>query len=278
VEATTAVWTILETRVDWLTLTATHAENAGALLDAGLREMGVDDARGLLRKPASFQGYVGVATDHVFAGWRADGACCRISSARAGASWRNLRVGGARATRIDLAVTARAPSGSSDVAYSGFYADRILRGHGGTQPGRTLIQSTAGGSTLYLGRRTSARYGRLYDKHKESKGAYPTGTWRYEVEFKRKDAEVIACLLERPVDERKEIMNAVGQMFVSNGVDWPLADSTTLTRYETIHDIGSDERRLEWLRASVSPAIERLSLTYTREELLRALGMWQKEG
>lgn len=265
---------VTETRVDWVTLTATHADNATAVLTKGLELVHEASRNTGGTREWAFQGYKGISTDHAAAGWRVDGACVRLGGTVAGHSWRDLLTVGGRISRLDLAVTTALDPGRRGIATDAYRAVAQGPKRSGRSPESSLILSSRGGETCYVGRRISERFLRLYRKDVESRGAYPAGSWRYEVEYKHDLARAVARPLAESPDAQYTILETVTAEFTRAGilVPWPL-DNAVPGAISAHKDRLSIERQIEWVRSSVRPSLDRLSQFLSREELSDLVGL-----
>lgn len=266
---------VVESRVDWLTATSDHEHKANELLYAGME---VIHRRGNIADPVRdwyWQGYRGASIPGCSAGWRVDGSCVRMSGEVAGGEWRELVSLAGRVSRLDVAVTCTVDGSLSDLADHAYRASLQHRAGPGRKVESTHIRNSKGGSTAYIGRRISERFLRCYNKHVESKGLYPKGTWRYEVEFKRDLASAAAELLAQAADVTREVQRCVESEFTRAGIFLPWdvdAESHPVISYR--REPSTKERQLAWLQSSISPLVERLSTVAREEEILRALGVW----
>jgi DNA relaxase NicK len=100
-----------------------------------------------------------------------------------------------KCTRLDLAATLLDGDTHRDwtvIAYNQCKRDgRISSGVMKTH----RIEGSPDGRTLYIGSRSSDRFVRIYDKTAESKGIYPSRTWRWEVEYKHPRSGVVSSRL-----------------------------------------------------------------------------------
>ncbi len=266
---------IIEVRVDWLTATASHEQGATALLNKGLEIIGDYVNKGGSRNDWAFQGYRGTRTESAAVGWRVDGCCVRLGGFAAGDHWHNVVPLAGHVSRFDCAVTVQAEQGAGGFARQAYRAAIEAKPLVGRKPECTLLISTGGGETCYIGRRISDRFLRIYNKHAESRGVYPLGTWRYEVEYKGSLAEQVARSLVNSTDYAPRLLNTVHEEMVRAGVvpPWPM-DSGDAIRPTTVKDKADNERRMEWLRTSVRTSIERLTAAYSERDILTALGLW----
>jgi len=181
--------------------------------------------------------------------------------------WREIAPKRDKCTRVDLAVTHRLESPSKGLA-----------AHLYTQvqenPGRrsSLILNSKGGSTLYVGSRTSQFFGRVYDKGAEEEceaGIF----WRWELECKKPVAEPFVARLLDCEDVSRETMAQVWHWFESRGIT-PLWQVTNA--YNAIEigiSVTTSEKQLTWLKEQVRPTVGRLILAGFEGEAREALGL-----
>jgi DNA relaxase NicK len=174
---------------------------------------------------------------------------------------------------VDLAVTARRSPPDAGIARE-YWVALGERGPTNGKPAEySLIQTSSRGDTLYCGRRASEHFGRVYDKHRETRGVYPDGAWRYEIEYKGQSAKEIVAFLGQTTDNESRIAAIVHKRFSKWGVETPWVPSISLPRLDGPNLPTDDERRLEWLRNQVRPAIETLTASYTGDQIREALGL-----
>ncbi len=266
---------IIESRVDWLTATSSHGQGADELLNKGLEVINHYVSKGGTRSNWAWQGYAGTRCEHIAVGWRLDGCCIRLGGIPAGDNWIHMVALAGHVSRIDLAVTIQADPGAGGLARAAYRESVENKPRSGRKAESTLIVSSRGGETTYIGQRISHRFLRIYNKHAESGGIYPRGTWRYEVEYKQDLAEVVARGLALTSDIPQSIANTLHEEFTRQGVapPWPFSDSNALQPRQ-IRDPTDNERRLAWLQSSVRSTIENLSSSVSEREILKALGIW----
>lgn len=184
--------TIISAGCDWITGVTTE-EHSSCLLSLWAAQVYKHQkALGNLERPWGMAGFNGFACGQIQLGMRNEEYICRLSSDLAQNSWRELYQRCDNVTRFDVQVTHR---NGVDVRrrirrhyqQALRYSARMKRG-----PFVTLITGNDGGDTLYLGRRTSDQYARIYNKHVESKLDVFLGCVRYEVEFKNRLAMMVA--------------------------------------------------------------------------------------
>ncbi len=266
---------ISEIRVDWLTATSTHEQGATNLLNKGLEIVEQYVNTGGARNDWAFQGYRGTRSESAAVGWRVDGCCIRLGGRAAGDHWNSVVAMAGHVSRIDCSVTVQTEPGTRGIAREAYRSAVEAKRSLGRKPEATLVVSTGGGETAYIGRRISERFIRIYDKHAESRGVYPAGSWRFEVEYKGTLAGSIGSGLIATTDPDNCILNTVHQELVVVGVVPPFEPDTADAIHPTfVTDRLDNQRRMEWLRTSVRPSIERLTSSFSEREILEALGIW----
>ena len=106
-----------------------------------------------------WKGYDGYQGEGFRYGMRNEEGIVILSGLRASEDWQEFAVKARRCTRIDLAVTVTLKEKDTGLA-SRLYRSGVER----NDANLGYVERSIGGSTLYLGSRTSERYGRLYDK------------------------------------------------------------------------------------------------------------------
>lgn len=145
-----------------------------------------------------------------------------------------------------------------------------------------LPHVTKGGGTLYVGNRTSDRFGRVYDKGAElntdlsEADQVPVNRlWRAEVEYKAKAARAAYDLWRSKAttdDRRQFICETVLTWFQERGVFLPVI--CTSPSVVSVASRASDEvRTLRWFHEQVRPAIWRLVEGGMSAEVEQALSL-----
>lgn len=134
------------------------------------------------------------------------------------------------------------------------------------------------GGTLYVGRRGSQAFGRVYDKGAELGTIPPCLFWRWEVEYKREAAQTVAgaCWTHADSQVRAEyICHQVADWFKTREILTPPWHREQLgypvVRYSS--RIRSDQTTLSWLRRQVRPAVMRLHEHGHEDAVMRSLGV-----
>jgi DNA relaxase NicK len=131
------------------------------------------------------------------------------------------------------------------------------------------------GNTLYLGRRVSDVFMRVYDKHRESKLDHYKGCWRFEVQYNNRAAwTTMQALAEHNFDD-EWLRDRVLSEFMKRGISGAgLKRGTCAVPFRRDpRPASSSSSRLAWLKSQVRPTVDQLVQAGYREEVLVALGL-----
>lgn len=269
---------IVDSGVDYLTLTATATHNQAALWEHGANFL---DRQQLLGgqevRPVEVMGYRGFQVEGVMLGRRDDSVMLRASSGVANDLWRYMlpqdRCWNVR--RIDAQVTGKFDSDYESYGVSveaqalAFRACQKTAAHGRIETHR----GNGRGDTCSLGSRSSNRYLRCYDKTREQRNEIEPGIWRWEVEYKAELAVKIAELISCTASPAGAIIPLVESEFKRKGVTVPWRTGEEM-RVPTVGLAKTDdERRLRWLIMQVKPVVGRLVKVFGQDVVLAALGL-----
>jgi hypothetical protein len=138
----------------------------------------------------------------------------------------------------------------------------------------TLILSQNRGSTLYIGSRTSSQFGRVYDKHAQSKlNPLFDKCIRFEVEYKKPRSTQMAAELCRELPTQAGITDLVLNWFDHRGVIPPQVYASSDNELEIGRNVTTNEKRLEWLRKVVRNTYHQLRLAGLQSEADDAIGV-----
>jgi len=264
--------------IDWLTCTWQADDRASA---SHLQRV-IDFERillqnGNLQEHTQWQGYYGRKTGSFFVGERTDGFCVRVSGSTAHPAFTSIYRPGMHVSRLDVAVTVWLQPASANVGLNALSDARLSKMSGKAKNPATIThyESDDGGFTLYIGKRTSRVYARLYNKEVESKDAYYEGAWRYECELHNATATETAVELHYSLFPLEEaICSAVWAYWNAKGVK-PLFD-TFASGLEIVlprREETTIERSLSWLESQVRPTVARLMEAGYTSRVLAALGL-----
>jgi DNA relaxase NicK len=221
-------------------------------------------------KPWRFKGYTGFRSGSVEVGTREDSSIVRVAGGLARDHYTEAYHTATNCSRIDYQVTV-----SNGVAPQVWIAKQFKRANAWSKnfkrkPAVDLWWSNNGTATLYLNKRISEQFGRIYDKGEQSLVPVLEGCWRAEVEYK---GDMAFHQLKQLVSSRtpQYYLYASLQRFFSVR-SCQLQIDPTNTQTIVLHPSATDERRqLEWIRKCVSPTVKRLIARGRLQEVLDSL-------
>jgi replication initiation factor len=269
-------WLTQSPTIDWLTCTLREPSTEAAKARWASTIVGVQRALYSAQepKPWSWQGYLGQTLGQLSWGGRRDGSIIRASSGAAAACFPGVPLAECNVSRLDLAVTVWA---SEDIeVWARLQCIGALQAREALPESRrrrvTLISGHGDGDTLYVGSRKSPQFGRLYDKGREDHSAAYKNSWRWEVEYHDRHANIIAQKIQKAPDPAQAISATVRGWWRERGVDCPWESGTTpVASVDNLRRVASDSQTLAWLATQVAPAIRRISGRVEWSEIAQAL-------
>ena len=257
---------------DYITATASspdYAQRLHSLASALFRHQSLI---GNEPKAWGMAGFKGWKCGSVQVGTRDKEVIVRLSSDAAYISWSSLMDHAENVSRMDLQATIRIPDDVTKRIDG--YKRRARRdsASSGNRKRVRWVQEHHGGYTLYLGNRQSNVFGRIYDKHAESKMVQHKACIRFEAQYQDKMALYVARELHRVPSPIPHIASYLCQFFQSRAVGLELPYDAGAT-YSCSRPRSDAEKNLEWLQKSVRPCILRLIDSGLGEEVYRALGL-----
>lgn len=244
--------------IDWLTMTVRQPEarqRASALAATMFQEATEGGER---VRAFSALGYRGHTIGGFSWGARPQDDICVLRGDFADRNWWAFSAYARQVSRVDLAVTCKLRSPDAGVAFREYSAICDVEKSRSLPRNYSLMTNLKGGDTLYVGKRSSVEFGRLYDKSAESgKGAIGSA-WRYEVEIKKPKAKPAIEALRQEQDIRPGVEAYVWNWFfdrLCTPVYNPRGSAIVVERNAKISSV---EVTLSWLRGQVKPAIIRL--------------------
>lgn len=246
-----------EATIDWLTLTIKEGmareyvkESARSYLLAQERD-GEDIIKwyGL--------GYQGLAVPGFSWGERGDSDIIKLTGYHADILMSRFTRYNMRCTRVDLAVTVRFVEAAKNVA-SRLWTKITVEQEPDPRRVVSLVTSTKGGQTLYMGSRSSDQYLRLYDKGAESGTALEGVLWRWEVEYKGERAPIVWERLTSARNRSTMIAATVAAYCDKRHIPVPWKPGKEVINAQVHTAPKTVEAQLAWLRSQVRGTVQRL--------------------
>lgn len=265
---------VLESAIDYCTCTYSGSDKFLEVMKArALAWMKERELEGFRRKPWGMEGYNGQAIDGLSVGHRDHSTIIRLSGLMAKRHAAVALTWATNVTRLDLQVTLQDDDLEREWA-------RAINNHMQTLPGTaigypqvSLTTNQPKGSTVYVGARISHRFFRCYDKTAESDNVYPPGCWRFEMEYKQDVARSALRGLASQSYSAAAVMNVLQNEMMAHQMRLPAAPLAHNWRPTVIQQPTDDQKRIEWLRRSIRPMLDRMLETLPIDTITDALGL-----
>lgn len=263
--------TLLEARVDWITVSAPTGDAWLAM--AGIGGMGILDEqkRGERLKTFRSLGYDAARAGSWTVAQGETHGYISVGGIDAEHWARALLAYASHCSRLDYCATVRYPTGLDNPVpgilrdlrdrYAGDEREDSIGHYRGLRRDRGIT----------IGKRGSPYYARIYDKSLESHGRYPPASWRFEVELKRHASEFEHAEYQINPIRLEHSGQIVRDHFRRWNVEVPAVHGPTLRMAKQIRRVPDAERALEWLRRQVRPTIEWLTEIGRGDEARAAL-------
>jgi len=276
---------VLESQPDWLTAVFVGDRLARSVSARVVILLKGEKINGNRELPFSLGEYTGSRCGRVRAGEMARGLLVQLSGEMAALHFDWFTARATRITRLDLAVTVQTARYDPTVAETAYAQASTFRQTHPRSAVPSLVLNGAGGSTCYIGKRTSDRYFRAYDKEMECRASDdPDATerylrsWRFELELHDDAATLVARALPKGPARAIWIAGYIAGYQRDHGqlpIFDPLAPPVHVGGFRRRSD---RESRLDWLSRSVAPSVRWLLDSVPRDELLERLGLAEEGG
>lgn len=272
-----------EAGVDYITATIRH-DNALAPAWQNIcltaMQLVADDGNAI--KPTSVLGYEGQSIGTAFFGQNEQGRMFRVSGPWADKLFQRTYVKGLHYARLDIQVTYRFARENKTLA------ERIYKQLNKSIEDKTagrlkttrLVRDNNGGSTVYVGSRSSDTFMRIYNKSAQAEVEEYRNCWRYELEAHNDIATALAeGLLQDPANKTQRLGDIVREWCTSRGVLPPWPESGTKAVLPSASKPASDvASKLLWLSTQVRPSINWLRSQCDDATIFAALGLLPPDG
>lgn len=262
--------------IDWYRYITEDGEAVREALEMADAIHEEDRQRGSRFHPWSFQQYHGYASESLR--WGRDGGklLWETSGQRAPSTWTRMPSRGGKATRVDLQTTLLLSQPQVDLPKQLVPPEAMTPPY--LLPRGVPVRLEQGARGLYcvrVARRSAPEHWRVYDKGREQKSHDAGHLWRLELELKKADAEALACQYREEMQTPEWVSSYCVQRWRSRGCLWPWSTGALLAAPLVRESDGPvpAERLAEWLKTTVAPTMPRLLTVYSRQELLKMLGL-----
>lgn len=262
---------------DYVTATVHEDRSYNSLHSYASQLFRVEREKGNDAKPWSGSGFKGWKCGSVQISTRDKECMVRIESDVAALCWRRIVELADNISRFDVQVTLKVESGVTQRLDQHLAEASAHSAKHGYKPVVRWIREVKGGYTLYLGARESLSFGRAYDKWHKTQLDYYTGCVRYEVQYQRKLAHLVARSCAQVDSPIPRFAFLVSRFFQDRAIALELPENDPAT-YCCSRRRSDADRKLEWLRSAVRPSVLSLIALGRGEDAFRALGLITDDG
>lgn len=226
-------------------------------------------------------GYSGTGAGGSFCGARDDGSYLQLCGAYAGRFLDRIARDDLHISRLDIQTTVRyrvhAPALGAAARQKAIDANAALTGN--RRRRIWYMEGNDGGYTLYIGAPKSDLRSRLYNKAIQSEDPIYARCWRYEVMARNEFAHAYYKQVMVPVDRRpRQCAAMVASWYNLRGIEPDWAAYIPLITLPLIQEVPSDaQKKLDWLRSQVRPALRWLVTNGFEDVAMEALGLVSSE-
>jgi DNA relaxase NicK len=271
---------IIESQLDWLTCSFDEGAKSDRVQAWAYSRAQHEKRAGARELPFRLMGFEGWTVGRVRLGLRDGTALLQLSGDLAERYASELVTVADRISRVDLAVTVRLPRRYD---YLGEDAYAQASNYRASHPKAALpwiVQDDDNGCTMYVGRRASDRFLRLYNKaaeqiaqgDKEGVQHYER-CWRYELEIKGRTARPAALAAVQTEDRPMHCQQQLHRFCTQHGIEPAYGVDQQAVLVPGFRRRSDYESRLAWLKKSVNPAVMQMMEEGDREDILEALGL-----
>ena len=272
--------TVLETAIDWLTVTTRRNRIRDRWLLHCLTLQKRETRDGNRVRPFHLNQYVGQQCGRIRFGESASAMLVQYSGELADQEFEYLWPDHDTCTRLDIAVTVKYPVGASSIPLEAFACASHARDANPRLAQAVIIRDNSGGATCYVGSRRSSKFLRVYNKEAECRSrndepgiARYASAVRYELELHDVAAVAAGGWLNEPGASHPKIRAYLRHHLEAHGIPCPWVDTDAETLPTGFRRRSDRETRLDWLRTSVRPAVDWLRSSCTADELRYRLGL-----
>lgn len=249
--------------IDWLTLTLpSNAVLADQWVEHALTVLDRIVEQGYELRYRTLQGYYGVSAGNCFVGSREDGHIVQLTGHHANDHFVEVWRPACHCSRLDVQCTIKYRDMPQDVAKECYEHATLdnLRLPVTRRRKLTIISSSGGGDTFYLGSHSSDQFARIYNKAVQSEDISYERSWRFELVYKNDMATRLAVRCPYNSVERADwATSVVYQWLKARGVTYSGLTADERSVLPLSRTLPTDvEKRMQWLRKQVKPTVMKL--------------------
>jgi hypothetical protein len=255
------------------TCTAKHPENRVALLNLAQSVAREEWERHGEEREFSWQGYAMKRVGAISYGERESDCIVRLSGPLAHVHGLEMVKRSTNVSRLDLQVTCKFDPPL--VALGRVAFDAALRHfrRNSRAPRPACHATPQGVETVTLGSRSSAYFGRIYDKYAESGDDQYRGAWRFELEIKGKTASLVGRTVAYHVSPQRAAVSLVRDNLARAGLRPAPFGTDAGVRRPVESRQTTDDRRISWLAEQCRPAVTGITARGRWLDAYAALGV-----
>jgi replication initiation factor len=264
---------IIEAGVDWITATRKRDNHFYELANYADRLMLQQVNSGDKCESWAYQGYNGFQAGPVRWGHGVHGAIAIFSGPLAANVIARVAKLADHISRLDYQVTVLDDTFTIDPTEEYWSATASGPETMAATPNLQRIQDRRGGRTISVGDRASAKYLRCYNKYVESKGDYPKGAWRFELELKREASENEHSIWAKQLVPLDCQISTIATFLKSHHLAAPFSATGSRHIPGRIKRPRDADRILTWLTTQVRPSVEWVSQARGTDVVRSALNL-----
>lgn len=268
---------LVDLGIDWLTITTPDQQRGADWREAFKTVATEEQIRGHKWVDSRLFGYSGETCGHVFWGKGQHGHMVRLSSAIAESRGALFEPDGAHTTRIDIQATVEFKALVPNLIERMYEEGKEKKVSNGRPPVFTLIKNSVGARTLYVGKRASGLFGRIYDKGIEQALGEPGKFIRFELECKDWAAPQAVASIYPSSSPDAVMLSLLGNFFTARNVPVPWSYVRPEADFRAPRITVDDAASLTWVKGPVANVVARLMETVGPAATLQALlGKWRE--
>lgn len=222
-------------------------------------------------KPWGLHGYRGKQCGPVRVGLKDDKTLLMVTGPEAARVFAVSKKHWVKYTRVDLQVTVELRDPVRSWAFDHYHTP-VLQNRMDRGKIYASLRESPDGDTLYINKRTSPTYARMYDKARDYMGVLGQ-FWRFEIEAKDEHSDRLGRVLEN-LEEYTEIAgDYVSAWYADRDICVPIGSRDKLSIPEMPTGTTGFQHTLDWMSRQVKPSLHLLEQAGLRVEAEKALGV-----